>query len=51
MEVEHTSQTLQLISQPITDGHKPEVHTSLMDNWESTVIKRLLVLIFFNPAI
>lgn len=48
MEVEHSSQTLQLISQPITDCHKPEIHTTLMDNWESTVIKRLQILIFLT---
>jgi hypothetical protein len=38
MEVEHISQTLQPIYQPITQCHEPEDHTTLMDNCESTVI-------------
>jgi hypothetical protein len=32
MEVEHTSQTLQPIYQPITQCQKPEDHTTLMDS-------------------
>ena len=50
MEVEHTSQTIQPIYEPITYCHKPEDQTTLMDNWESTVIKRLHILIFYDPA-